>query len=192
MQCIRYIIKGREVLISPEDKELFESRRWHISDSGYAIWRGSINGKKTTLRLHRLIMNPAEGKVVDHINRNRLDNRRENLRCVSQAENTKNSERCENAKGYYKSKIDGSNHGRWVVDYRGINNTFKTEKEARDAVEQIKNGTFIKRKEIVHRYCQRCGEAKQWYGSVWTCRSCTLQRQKEYYKRKNNKRKGQK
>lgn len=47
--------------------------------------------KKTTLRLHRFILNfPDDKFVVDHINHNRLDNRKNNLRVVTQKENTKN------------------------------------------------------------------------------------------------------
>lgn len=40
--------------------------------------------------LHRLIMNPAKGYVVDHINGDAMDNRRENLRVVTRAENAQN------------------------------------------------------------------------------------------------------
>ena len=50
--------------------------------------------------------------VIDHINRDKLDNRRENLRVVSKSENAVNSPRCDNAKGYYKSG------NLWVVRVR--------------------------------------------------------------------------
>jgi hypothetical protein len=41
-------------------------------------------------------------EVIDHINRDKLDNRRENLRVVSKSENSVNSPRCDKAKGYRK------------------------------------------------------------------------------------------
>ncbi len=41
--------------------------------------------------MHRLIMNPPKGMEVDHINGNRLDNRRENLRIVTSQQNKMNS-----------------------------------------------------------------------------------------------------
>ena len=42
------------------------------------------------VRLHRMIMNPKESEVVDHINHNTLDNSRENLRVCTQSENLQN------------------------------------------------------------------------------------------------------
>ena len=37
--------------------------------------------------MHRLIMNPQKGKEIDHINRNKLDNRKSNLRICSKQQN---------------------------------------------------------------------------------------------------------
>lgn len=54
--------------------------------------RGLGKGKgAVTEYLHRLIANPADGLVVDHVNHNGLDNRRENLRVVTQGENVRAS-----------------------------------------------------------------------------------------------------
>lgn len=184
MECI---VQNKIVLIDKEDLEIFNKYKWHISDSGYVVWRGTKDGKKQTIRLHRLIMNPPKELVVDHINRNRLDNRKSNLRCVTQKINAINSNRVENAKGYYLSKSKVSNIGKWVVDYKGIRNTFNTEEEARKAVEGIKKGVFVKRKNIIHAYCQNCGSKKEWYGSAWVCRKCSLKRMKQYYLRKKEK-----
>lgn len=184
---MKHIVQGKVVLIDAEDEHIFQQYKWHISDSGYAVWRGNVNGKKETVRLHRLIARPPKGLVVDHINRDKLDNRKRNLRCVSQAVNVRNQERVENAKGYYLSKSEVSNCGKWVVDYRGICNTFDTEAEAKTAVKAIKDGTFVKKKDVIHEWCPRCGDRKQLYGGAWACRRCALQRMQNYYKRKKEK-----
>jgi len=71
-------------LIDPEYKPDMMKQTWILSASGYA---------QTTQRvaLHRWLMDFPDGLVVDHINWDRLDNRIENLRCVTQAENTRNA-----------------------------------------------------------------------------------------------------
>lgn len=48
------------------------------------------DGKKTTVRLHQAIMGRKEGYVIDHINGDGLDNRRENLRFATISQNCAN------------------------------------------------------------------------------------------------------
>lgn len=70
----------------------------HVDSCGYLSVSLSKNGKKKDIRIHLLLMrtfrpikNERELKlVVDHINRNRLDNRLENLRWTTQTVNVKN------------------------------------------------------------------------------------------------------
>ncbi len=73
------------LLIDPEFRYLIEGRKVFLS-GGYPAVR--VDGK--TERLHRLIMEPPAGKGVDHINRNKLDVRRANLRICDQADNCLN------------------------------------------------------------------------------------------------------
>lgn len=59
---------------------------WYKTNRGYAI---AHNGNKRLLA-HLLIMGKKDGYEVDHFNRNKLDNRRENLRFVTHIENLHN------------------------------------------------------------------------------------------------------
>lgn len=77
---------GKYALVDDEDVERVAGTKWHVSDSGYAVNR--YKGK--TLRMHRLINETPDGLVTDHINHNRLDNRKKNLRAVTQKENVRN------------------------------------------------------------------------------------------------------
>ncbi len=61
---------------------------WGISDRGYA-WRTSREHK--TIYMHRQIMRAGPSDLVDHINGNKLDNRKVNLRKASNAQNIWNS-----------------------------------------------------------------------------------------------------
>lgn len=49
------------------------------------------DGKRTMIKLHRVVMNAQPGPLVDHRNHNGLDNRRENLRLCTTAQNGANN-----------------------------------------------------------------------------------------------------
>ena len=71
-----------EMMCNEDDLNKIKNYRWRLSDKGYARCVITINGKRKTVFAHRMIINAKKGKIVDHINRNRLDNRRDNLRTV--------------------------------------------------------------------------------------------------------------
>ena len=72
---------GEHTLVDPDIYERFKDKKLYAC--GYVKFRG----RGTMLFLHREIMYPPKGLVVDHINGNPLDNRRLNLRVVTQREN---------------------------------------------------------------------------------------------------------
>lgn len=78
---------GTFTLIDERDAYLFERHKWTPDASGY-VHRKSASGGK--LYLHRVIAGATDGEVVDHINRDRRDNRRSNLRLVSRSDNNRN------------------------------------------------------------------------------------------------------
>ena len=78
---------GDVILADAEDYEKLKMYSWCISKTGYAV----ANTGKQVVKMHRYILgltNPKE--VVDHINNNKLDNRRANIRICTQAENARN------------------------------------------------------------------------------------------------------
>lgn len=98
------------------------------SSSGYQMIYDPESQK--VMLLHRVIAGAKKGDVVDHINRNKLDNRRSNLRLVTQSQNTFNSPKRKGTKSIYRG-VTKSKSGTWVANYRMRHiGCFKTEIEA--------------------------------------------------------------
>lgn len=78
-------------LISADDVYKVEMNSWRLNSHGYAIKSVKENGRTKNISLHHVVYKkPSKGMVIDHINRNKLDNRRENLREVSHSVNSAN------------------------------------------------------------------------------------------------------
>lgn len=112
------------VQVSPEDKAILDAHLWHQASTGY-IRRWDRTSKPARLiGLHREIMGDPKGMVVDHINGDPADNRRENLRVCSQSENNRNSSiRKSNrlgVKGVYLDRRRGTYRAQITVDGKQI------------------------------------------------------------------------
>jgi hypothetical protein len=81
-----------EFVIDKEDFPLIKDKAWHFASGNYISSAIMHENKRKELYIHNLIMNrldhPGKGatETVDHINRNGLDNRKENLRIITQSE----------------------------------------------------------------------------------------------------------
>lgn len=121
-------------LIDEEDYELVSPYSWYLHTAGYAM--AHPKGKdRITVLMHRLIMG-SDVKLVDHINRNRLDNRRENLRPASPQMNAANRGISKRNKSGYKgvSKCKNRWRSRIMINGKEINLGFyATPEEAAEA-----------------------------------------------------------
>jgi hypothetical protein len=79
--------KGKCALVSDEDYERVNKYKWYLHSAGYAISQEYSKRTYKTRYMHRFIMNPPKGFQVDHKNRNKLDNRRSNLRVCTPKQN---------------------------------------------------------------------------------------------------------
>lgn len=85
------LTRGKVALISKSDLPLVSRFKWYYGGAGYAERMSKDpDGKRIAIRLHRFLVGSPEGMQVDHINGDRLDNRRENLRVCTAAENRRN------------------------------------------------------------------------------------------------------
>ena len=85
---IGYTTKMEKFYFDREDLEKVKQYCWSINNNGYLQGYNTNTGKM--IQLHRLIMNYPEDKQVDHVNRNKVDCRKVNLRICTVAENNRN------------------------------------------------------------------------------------------------------
>lgn len=110
--------KGGFAMVDPDDYELVSQYKWHQNEDGYA--KGMINNK--TILMHRLIMNPSDREVVDHLYHNKLDNRKLNLKVTTSINNSKNRKKTTNKKSsQYKNVCYYKNDKKYVIDIRHDN-----------------------------------------------------------------------
>ena len=94
--------RNNQCIIDDEDAELARRYKWRKDTStGYWATHIRVDGCKKKLYLHRLITKNDTPNPTDHINHDKDDNRRENLRIVSYALNARNrSVKSNNQTGY--------------------------------------------------------------------------------------------
>jgi hypothetical protein len=81
---------GRVAIVDAADFEWLNQYKWRAFGKGDGLYAvGRVGGK--VVFMHRLIMDPPAGMMVDHINGNEQDNRRCNLRICTPAQNARNS-----------------------------------------------------------------------------------------------------
>lgn len=85
------LTQGKFAIVDKEDYERMNQFNWHFA-GGYARRNKQFpDGKRRIVFMHRELMNTPDGYETDHINGDRLDNRRSNLRVVTRSQNQRNS-----------------------------------------------------------------------------------------------------
>lgn len=99
--------KGKVALVDDEDFDKLSEFKWYCSNTGYACRKPD-----KMFYMHRVIMEAPAGKEVDHINGNKLDNRKENLRVIDKLENMLNVPRRRHNQWGYKGVRKKLDHNR--------------------------------------------------------------------------------
>lgn len=80
--------------IDPEDQWLLSKYTWYLTSTGYLATRAKqdspVGTPKQLIYMHRLIMMPPKDIEIDHINRDKTDNRKCNLRYADRSINCSN------------------------------------------------------------------------------------------------------
>lgn len=113
------LTQGKVALVNSEDYDFINKWKWRFNSRGYAIRSETINGIKKYILMHRIINNTEDGLDTDHINRNKLDNRRNNLRSATRQQNQMNKPSVNGTskyKGVSWNKRDEVWHSRIKID----------------------------------------------------------------------------
>lgn len=110
--------KNNIIIVDADDLENLKKYSWYVSSRGYACTRKQ--GK--LMYLHRILMNPRNLQV-DHMNRNKLDNRKCNLRVVTNQENHFNRPVNRNNKSGHTGVYFHKQCSKWCVQLRKGNRT---------------------------------------------------------------------
>ena len=113
----RYIslTKGQSALVDDEDYVWLTERKWFTHSGGYAVRNINTGTRRNAgiSYMHRVILGVASGVQVDHINGNKLDNRRSNLRVCTTRENQQNRRSRKGRETAYKGDRWDARRRRW-------------------------------------------------------------------------------
>lgn len=104
------LTKGKFAIVDDEDYDWLNQWKWCDDGAGYAMRRqylggGQANPRFEKIKMHRLILDAPKGIFVDHVNGNRADNRRSNIRLATDWQNGANR---------------GANRGKKSNPYKGV------------------------------------------------------------------------
>ena len=110
------LTQGIVTIVDDEDYEYLNQFKWYLlkSHTNYYAIR-TIRPENKLIQLHRIVIKAKKGEMVDHINGNKLDNRKSNLRICT------NSQNCQNKKisKFNKSGFNGvswcKKNKKWVA-----------------------------------------------------------------------------
>lgn len=163
-----------QFVFDKEDFDKVSDRAWHFASGKYissAFQCG--DGKRRELYLHNLVMGvdlfPGKGatQTIDHINRNGLDNRKENLRLVSQSQQNMNQpkkkrnvilpEGCEIKadeipKHIWYVRAQGQHGDRFAIEFKTEGICWKTTSSKAVSLQQKLEQAKVKLAELYEQY----------------------------------------
>lgn len=135
------LTRGAVALVDDEDADMILQYNWILLHGVGHSTKYAVRSGCAGFMMHRFLMSPPPGMVVDHIDHNGLNNQRANLRVVTYSQNTHH--RRNPAKGYTWEGARRKWKAAIVVDGKSIYlGRFDTEQEAASAYERIRSEIF--------------------------------------------------
>jgi len=110
------LTRGLVAIVDDADYECVSRRKWHAHSRGYACSSVSnTDGTHGTILLHRFVLGLSGRTEIDHVNRNKLDCRRSNLRICSRSQNLHNTKRRSDSSNAYRGVSFSKEKRKWVA-----------------------------------------------------------------------------
>lgn len=116
---MKFNLDKNRSLIDDKDYKYFKQFKWFTDHKGYVL---TTDKKASQKQLHRCIMKCPKNREIDHINGNKSDNRRCNLRISTSSQNKMNMKKRKGTSNY-KGVSWKTQNNKWVSQIR-----FKTKK----------------------------------------------------------------
>ena len=111
----KILVETARTKIDKDDYAKTRQYKWNMNDQGYAV------NRKHRLRLHNLVLNKTNHKLdTDHINGDRLDNRKKNLRICTHSQNLMNQRVPSDNTSGYTGIIWDKERSMWMVRIKKI------------------------------------------------------------------------
>ena len=175
-----------------------------LDKDGYYKVGLNKNGIQKTYKVHQIVYYSFNGKnnddlVIDHINSIKTDNRLENLRKLTNRENSARNRTHKYGRGVrYFKKLDKFGATISINKERFHLGVFKSEEEAREAYKNAcsnweEKGILPFKPDRTVKLCKRCGrilpKSEFYYvkthGSSWLCKECSKEAMRERRKKLN-------
>lgn len=107
---------GLYVLVDELDYCYLFKHKWFLHSGGYAVRNDGQGKNRKVVFMHREVSKARAGQLIDHVNGNRLDNRRLNLRTCTSTENTRHRTRlAANNNSGFNGVYWSSSNKRWTA-----------------------------------------------------------------------------
>ena len=146
------LTQGKVAIVDDEDYEWLSRWKWYYGN-GYAVRHSTRFLGRKHIFMHREILGTPDGMETDHINRDCLDNRRENLRACNGSQNRMNTSIPITNKSGYKGVVWNASRKKWQaqigINYRrkylGLYNTASAASDAYNKAALELFGEFVQK-----------------------------------------------
>jgi hypothetical protein len=113
------LTQGKFAIVDAADYDWLKKYKWHLLVVRNKIFYAGSYFDGRFVKMHRLIMNPPSDMVIDHIDRNGLNNTRSNLRICTARQNSYNRKGRPTA-SKYKGVIWSTRRNKWIARIRNF------------------------------------------------------------------------